>query len=215
MRRLLRAAVYLYPAWWRRRYAREFEALLDDMDAGWRELFNVVKGALAMRVTSLGAIPVVCALAGALVGGVMAVRTPERFASTALIRVNAPDGAFAEELRGSLDEALAASDGSRESASVAMIRGRSPHTAVKLTYVDGDPARALRVTRSLTAAMTTGSARWAGSTEIIAGPQLPTSPIRPPYETTITWGGGIGLLAGALLLLVQRSRRSSPTLDPP
>jgi hypothetical protein len=31
MKRLVRLAARLYPTWWRRRYAAEFEALLEDV----------------------------------------------------------------------------------------------------------------------------------------------------------------------------------------
>jgi hypothetical protein len=50
MKRLIRLASLLYPSSWRRRYAREFEALLDDVKPGPRQLFDVLKGAIAMRV---------------------------------------------------------------------------------------------------------------------------------------------------------------------
>jgi hypothetical protein len=50
MKRLIRLASWLYPSSWRRRYAREFEALLDDVKPGPRQLFDVLKGAIAMRV---------------------------------------------------------------------------------------------------------------------------------------------------------------------
>ena len=50
MKRLIRLASRLYPSSWRRRYAREFEALLDDVKPGPRQLFDVLKGAIAMRV---------------------------------------------------------------------------------------------------------------------------------------------------------------------
>ena len=30
MKRVLRFLIYLYPAWWRRRYGRELEALLEE-----------------------------------------------------------------------------------------------------------------------------------------------------------------------------------------
>jgi hypothetical protein len=211
MIRILRAAMRLYPAWWRRRYAREFEALLDDMNAGPRELFDVLKGALAMRVKSVGAIPVIGALAGALAGGAMVMWEPDRFASTAIISVEATDSAFAQDVRSSVQKALAQSEGSRGAASVVMAARSTSPAAVQVTYVDRDPAQALRVTESLATAMTTGSARLSGSTRILSGPQLPTSPVERDYQTNVAWGGGIGLVAGALMLAVRRVRRAPPS----
>ena len=35
MTSFMRFAVSLYPARWRARYGREFEALIEDMDPGW------------------------------------------------------------------------------------------------------------------------------------------------------------------------------------
>lgn len=96
MKRLFRLAARLYPSWWRQRYASEFEALLDDMKPGWRELFNVINGALTMQIKTLGTIPVAGALAGAFVGGIVAMRTPEVYASSATIRLKARDIANAE-----------------------------------------------------------------------------------------------------------------------
>ena len=46
MRYLIRCAAWLYPPRWRRRYGVEFDALLEDVRPGWRELLNVLKGAL-------------------------------------------------------------------------------------------------------------------------------------------------------------------------
>ena len=134
MKRLLRAAMHLYPAWWRRRYAREFEALLDDLNAGPRELFNVLNGAIAMQLKSFGAVPVVCAVAGSLVGTAMTMRAPDQFASTAIIRVDAADTAFVAELRRSLDEALVQSQGDRAATSVVMAQSRTNPAAIQVTY---------------------------------------------------------------------------------
>jgi hypothetical protein len=50
MKRLMRLASWLYPSSWRRRYAREFKALLDDVKPGPLQLFDVLKGAIAMQV---------------------------------------------------------------------------------------------------------------------------------------------------------------------
>ena len=50
MRNLIRFAAWLYPRRWRERYGVEFDALLDDARPGWRELANVLKGALAIQI---------------------------------------------------------------------------------------------------------------------------------------------------------------------
>lgn len=212
MTRIFRLAVRLYPPWWRRRYAREFEALLDDVKPGWRELWNVIQGALAMQFKTLGTIPVVCALAGAIVGGIVATRTPEVFASSATIVLKPRDNASteraeAQELRISLEKALGASGGARSATTVTLHTDDSALTTLKLTYQDRDPAQAQRVAAQLAAAIATENSERARSTEVLAPPGLPTSPIAPDYPMTVASGGGVGLAAGGVVLLFLRSRR--------
>jgi len=53
MRRLIRSLVWLYPARWRHRYGAELVGLLDDLEPGWRQLFDVVQGAIIMNFRSI------------------------------------------------------------------------------------------------------------------------------------------------------------------
>lgn len=56
MRTLLRWAARLYPVTWRKRYAAEFDALLDDISPSLADLFNVLRDVLRVRTsTSLNA----------------------------------------------------------------------------------------------------------------------------------------------------------------
>lgn len=50
MKRLARHLARLYPRPWRVRYGREFEALLEDANLTWRDLGDVIAGALRMRL---------------------------------------------------------------------------------------------------------------------------------------------------------------------
>ena len=50
MRPWLRWSAYLYPRAWRERYGEEFEALLEQVDAGWGPFADVVRGALSMQI---------------------------------------------------------------------------------------------------------------------------------------------------------------------
>ena len=52
MKHWVRLASYLYPASWRRRYAAEFDALLEEVDMGWRDGFDILKGAVTMQLTA-------------------------------------------------------------------------------------------------------------------------------------------------------------------
>ena len=207
-----RLAVRLYPSWWRQRYAREFEALLDDVKPGWREILDVIHGGLTMQTQTLGTIPVVCAVAGAIIGGIIAMRTPEVFASTATIRVTARDVAHAEtvsaqELQVALDKALGASNGTKEATLVTMHRSDSAHTTLKLTYLDRNAVLAQRVAETLTAAIAAENREGTITAEVLAAPGLPTSPIEPDYSMIVASGGGVGLAAGCVLVLLGSRRR--------
>ena len=86
MRNLIRFAAWLYPPSWRQRYGVEFAALLEDVRPGWRDLLNVLKGALAMQIRNFGVIAAGFALAGALVAGLVSWRIPDTFVSQAIVK---------------------------------------------------------------------------------------------------------------------------------
>jgi hypothetical protein len=91
MRKIIHFAVRLYPAPWRERYGPEFDALLEDMNPGFRDLLNIVKGALLMqlRLSNIPLMAAVFALLGILGAGLVSVETPRRYASTAVIGMQA------------------------------------------------------------------------------------------------------------------------------
>jgi hypothetical protein len=212
MKRLFRVAARLYPAWWRQRYGDEFEALLEDLNPGWRELFDVVNGAFAMQITTLGTIPVVCALAGAMVGGVIAARAPEVFASSATMHLKAGDIPnaqlpTAQELQASLVKAIRASGGTPRAASVTLLGRGSGQTTMILTYRDRDPAQARRVVAILTAGVIGKMCERTPSKEVSGSAVFATSSIGRAYPMTVACGGGLGLAAGGVVFLLLRPRR--------
>ena len=217
MRRLVRLAVRLYPASWRKRYGSEFEALVDDLEPGWRELFNIVNGALTMQIRALRVIPVAGAVVGALVGAVAATRMPVVYASSATIRVSGGDIADPKSaatdvgiaFQAALDKALSESAATKAATSVALLSGSAQQTIVKLTYEDSDPQRAQRIAETLTVAVDTANRELGRSAEILQSAALPTSPIRPDYATTIASSGGVGLIAGGAVLIILTFRRRS------
>lgn len=87
MKSLIRSLARLYPPRWRDRYGTEFDALLQDRDPDVRDLFDVLKGALAMRLRDAGLITAGFALLGALVAGFVSLKIPEKYASTAMLQV--------------------------------------------------------------------------------------------------------------------------------
>lgn len=211
MKRFVRLAVGLYPRWWRQRYAREFEALLEDVTPGWRELVDVVKGALMMQVKTISTIPIACVLTGAAAGGIIAMRTPEVFASSATIHLKGSGFANAEparmppELQRSLQEVLGTPEA--RAATTVVMRSDPTHTTVRLTYLDRDPAEAQRVAERLVAAIVRGNRDPAASSEVVTAPRLPTSPIEQDSLTPVASGSAAGLVAGGLVLLVRSRRR--------
>lgn len=105
MKRLVRFAATLYPASWRARYGVEFEALLEDIGPGSRDLWNVLGGALKMQMTTSSFWKIVPALAaaGALVAGITSFTMRPAYESVGVIRVKAE----AETPNAGLDLALA------------------------------------------------------------------------------------------------------------
>ena len=89
MRRLMRLAARLYPAAWRVRYGAEFEALLEDMEPRWRDVWNVVGGATNMQMTTWTGWKMVAALgaAGAIAMAVAAAVMQPVYQSSAVMRV--------------------------------------------------------------------------------------------------------------------------------
>jgi hypothetical protein len=87
MKRLLRFLVRLYPAWWRRRYGREIEALLED--SGSRDLWDLFRAAMEMQMKtwSFGRIVTLCGIAGVMLASVVAFSMPYQFRSITVLRI--------------------------------------------------------------------------------------------------------------------------------
>jgi hypothetical protein len=67
MKRWILWTARLYPRAWRERYGEEFDALVEDAGAGWRDLWDVGRGAVFMQLSS-GRTLVYCALVGVALG---------------------------------------------------------------------------------------------------------------------------------------------------
>jgi hypothetical protein len=89
MRRWIAWAAFLYPRSWRERYGDEFDALVEDAAADWRQLLNVTRSAITMQVSDhIGELKLAGALmlAGALLAIVASYRVPERYVSSAVLQ---------------------------------------------------------------------------------------------------------------------------------
>jgi len=65
------------------------EALLEDVGPGGDDLWDIVRGALFMQMTSVSfwKIVVGCTLAGVLAAGIWSATLPKRYVSTAVMRI--------------------------------------------------------------------------------------------------------------------------------
>jgi uncharacterized protein involved in exopolysaccharide biosynthesis len=93
MRWWIGLAADLYPGSWRGRYGEEFQALLEDLNPGWREFTDVLRGALKMQMTNattylklVGGL----AVAGAIVATAVSFSFPRIYESTAVMRIAEP-----------------------------------------------------------------------------------------------------------------------------
>jgi hypothetical protein len=90
MRPWIEFAAQLYPASWRDRYGIEFRALLDDLNPGWRELFDVLYGALKMRLTNAPSylkFAAAFALLGVAAGIITLPLAPRQYVAKAALRI--------------------------------------------------------------------------------------------------------------------------------
>jgi uncharacterized protein involved in exopolysaccharide biosynthesis len=89
MKHWVRLASRFYPASWRRRYAIEFDAMLDEMDTGWKDVFDTVRGVLTMQFASwnLKTTALAFAVTGAALAAAIAFSIPSRYQSTSVMRI--------------------------------------------------------------------------------------------------------------------------------
>ncbi|HEY6340816.1 MAG TPA: hypothetical protein VIY49_04930 [Bryobacteraceae bacterium] len=94
MKRLLHFLARLYPRSWRERYGTEFAALLDDARPRWFDIFDLLKGGLAMRVmrSRISVMAAIFALAGGMAALGVSYAMPKTWLSRAAIDVVVLDG---------------------------------------------------------------------------------------------------------------------------
>jgi hypothetical protein len=91
MTRLARLAARLYPHVWSTRYAEEFDALLDDVDMGWRDVLDITVGAMTMQIRVHGLVLAGCTMLGALAGMVISLQITPLYYSSAILRLRPGD----------------------------------------------------------------------------------------------------------------------------
>jgi hypothetical protein len=196
VRALIRAAARLYPARWRARYAREFDALLEELEPNWLGLLNVVYGALTMQIKRVGAVAALCAVIGAVVAGVASLRMPETYASSATLRLPSTDEAFLQHAQ---QANLAEPPELKKRAAVYIevpVDAKTRSTMLTVRFADRDPDKARQVTERLLGNVLTANGIPSGSIRTAL-----TGPNRPVVAGT---GGTVGLVLGTLLMWFRR-----------
>jgi hypothetical protein len=91
MKHVLRFLMRLYPAWWRRRYGGELEALLEDSAS--HDVWDLFGAAMEMQMKtwSFGKIVTACGLVGVVAAGAVAFSWPQQYRSTATLKLDKPD----------------------------------------------------------------------------------------------------------------------------
>ena len=221
MKRVLRFLIYLYPAWWRRRYGRELEALLEDSGSRWRDVWDLLRGAIEMQMSkwTFAAIVVACGFAGLALAGVLAYSMPYQYQSTAILKVPVaetdtllPETAAAALSRALLvriiqdeglylreQKAMPMEDVIERMRRAILIRpaGRN---LVAVRFIDPDPSTAQHVTQRL-------AGRFEGF-EVLDPPSEPKRVGEGKRHGLAHLGFPAGMLFGVVLALILRRRRS-------
>jgi len=212
MRRLL---ILLYPASWRVRYGDELAALMEDAPGGWRADFDLLKGAMKMRLSTQGAWAVLMGFvaAGALAGlGVSYLVTPMWEAKAVLqctpARVHNGDDGL-QRARQRVLEIWNADVASDKARLTMMARGSKAGAVIfTIDFLDRDAQKAVDTTNRLIG--TFEGARGSGPDTVffdtLDRPVLPRRPIFPKRESFIVAGGITGLILAGGTLIVRRRR---------
>jgi LPS O-antigen subunit length determinant protein (WzzB/FepE family) len=217
MRRVFRFLIYLYPAWWRRRYGRELEALLEDSGSGWRDVWDLFRGAMEMQMSkwTFGKIVAACGIAGLAVAGALAFAMPYQYGSRAILKIPAgvqPSEAVEAALnRNALwtivyDQKLYLNERKRMPMVDVIQQMRhaiqvhpSGLNQMEVRFIDKDPSVAQQVTQTL-------AARFDGF-EVVDPPSEPKRVGERKRHSLAHLGLPAGLLFGVVLALILRRRK--------
>jgi hypothetical protein len=228
MKGIIRSIVRLYPARWRDRYRTEFDALLEDMTPGWRDVFDVVKGALTMRMSmaTLGKSVTAFGVAGALLAGSLSFTLRDRYRSEAFVvagrKVEPSELAQFVRMSFSRDsligimekQHLYARERAKESMDDIIIRMRRDiiiairgPSSFEVSFDYPDPAQAQQTNAALIARLMDENAA-AGFPELraIEKPSTPQAPNWPNRTVITGLGLSAGILMGAVVAWVRRPK---------
>jgi capsular polysaccharide biosynthesis protein len=240
MRRLVRWAARLYPAAWRARYGVEMEALLEDAGAGGGDLWDVLRGALFMQITSLSFWKILagCTLAGVLAAGIWSATLPNRYVSTAVVRISAVPSATDGEAKwaalGRVQTVLSRSSlatiivqqnlYAKERLRVPMedvtqemrnrhlrisVVDRGDGTAFAVSFDNENPAAAQATVWAVVSSLAERHVQGDGADmEVLDPASLPAQPVGPNRVQAIGGGLGAGLVLGLVCGAIWSMARS-------
>ncbi len=229
MKHVLRFLIRLYPAWWRQRYGRELEALLEDSGSRSRDMWDLFRAAMEvqMKTWSFARIVALCGIAGLVLAGAIAFSMPYRYRSTATLRVE-PDSKALESLtQAALTRNVLTSivnnfnlyprerkrmpmqDVIDDMRQAIRVRSVAPNLA-QVSFAYEDPVQAQRVSQDLVARIIFANMNVqlpSGQIELVAPADQAQRQIEGKVRTAMTsLGLPAGLLFGVALTLLLRRR---------
>ncbi|MCU1263121.1 MAG: lipopolysaccharide biosynthesis [Bryobacterales bacterium] len=227
MKRLIRFAAFFYPVRWRKRYGVEFDALLEEVSPRWRDVFDVLGGAMKMQLTHGNSLKLVIglAIAGALIASAFCVfALPDRYLATGVFGM--PEAADRAESvrrvagiqqkvlsRRSLAEVIQKQDlyskernttpledvieQMRRDLHMNLLRSNS----FNVSFIYPDRFKAENTVNDLMARM-----KSEGALNILTPPALPQKPAAPNRLRIACFGLGLGFLTGVAVAIVMRMR---------
>jgi len=231
MKRVLRFLIYLYPAWWRRRYGRELEALLEDSGSRWRDVWDLFRGATEMQMSkwTFAAIVVACGIAGLVLScvGALSMSIPYRYRSTATFKIEPVDtdalnrvvqAAFTPQALSDIirQERLygeAPIDGSIDRLRRAILIKPAGSNLAQVSFAYENPAQAQRVTKNLIGRIISANVNPSVNPnglriEFDAPPGPPKRQFEGKRLSLVGLGLPTGMLFGVVLALILRRRRA-------
>jgi hypothetical protein len=229
MKRIVRFLIRLYPAWWRRRYGGEMEALLED--SGSCDAWDLFRGAMEiqMKTWTFRRVVTVCGIAGVMFAAAVAFSMPYRYQSTAVLKSDTRDPAVWNGLtsaaftpqalsdiihRERLYVGAPADDGIDRMRRAIRIEPAAP-SLVRVSFAGEDPVQAQRVSQELVGRIVTAnlnpSANPNGLTvQLVTPADLPKKQIERKRYGLAGLGLPAGLLFGVALALLLRRRAPAP-----
>ena len=218
MKRLLRVAARLYPRAWRDRYGREFDALIDDLTPRWRNVFNIVAGALIMQMSRLTVLPVALAVGGAVAGAAVSLALPPVYASTSQVLVQVPSANGnrddrSQRIRTHVEAALQESAFDKQRIAVTMRSEPGADPVMVEVSASGESALEAKrlaenaVGRFVEANLAAGSQTRNLDVQfrVVEAPRLPVAQRGTTRNSAV--GGGLGLVVGAAVVVLGHRRR--------